>query len=158
MSSEAQAMPGPQRPGERVLDAIVRRVARVCPLCGAAFQPSRPHQVYCCDGHRIEAWKARQAALPLEPEPIRVAVPPHNPALVRRLRPAALHILGLLGDFLPHSRRELAHVGGARYSARVAELRNGGHVILGPSRSPRHRIWDVEPAGADGLEMYRLVR
>ena len=114
--------------------------------------------MFCSDACRAEAWRARQSPLPLELEPIRVAVPPHRPQLVHKLKPATLNVLGLLGDFLPHSRRELAEVGGARYSARIGELRDAGQPILGPAKSPRHGIYETEPAGPGGLEMYRLER
>jgi hypothetical protein len=46
-------------------------------------------------------------------------------------------------------------VGGARYSARVEELRAAGHRIKGPSKSPTHGIYETELM-VDGVEMYRL--
>lgn len=99
---------------------------------------------------------AAQQSLSFEPAILRVAVPPHNPRLAARLKPAALHVLGLLGDGKPHSRHELATVGGNRYAARVGELRDAGHLILGPSKSRKHQIWDTEPMAGD-VECYRLV-
>lgn len=58
----------PQRPGERVLVSGGAARERVCPHCKRPFPPARPHQRYCTDHCRIEAWKTkpRQATLPGE--------------------------------------------------------------------------------------------
>lgn len=137
------------------------------PGCGSAIPPQATRRGeakrYCSDRCRRAHWESlhpRQAVLDFKPEPIRVARPPHNPALVSRLCRAALNVLGLLGDGQPHTRHELAHVGGARYSARVNELREAGHRILGPSKALRLRcappIHETEPLGPAGVERYRL--
>ena len=107
-------------------------------------------------GPPVGILEARQAALDFNPAPLRVHTPPHDPSKVRKLARAALQILGLLGDGQAHSRHELYRVGGARYSARVEELRAAGHRIKGPSKSPRHGIYETEPM-VDGVEMYRLA-
>lgn len=141
-------------------------VATLCRACHGPIPEGRrrgSERVHCSPACRRKAWDDAnrprvQASLAFEPAPIRVAQPPHNPKLVSKLKPAALNVLGLLGDFEPHSRHELARVGGARYSARVGELRDAGQRILGPSKSARHAIFETEPAGPGGLEMYRLVR
>ncbi len=143
---------------------IAEREARCSrPGCDREIPPQQVRRGeakrYCSDRCRRAHWEAlhpRQAALDFRPEPIRVARPPHSPALVRKLKPAALHILGLLGDGAPHTRQELARVGGARYSARVGELRDAGHRILGPAKSPRHEIYEIEPLGPGAVERYRL--
>lgn len=136
----------------------------LCPCgCGRPVPETRKRahfkREYATDACRARVWNRvlRQAALDFSPPVLRVARPPHNPALVRRLCRAALGILGLLGDELPHSRQELAQVGGARYSARVGELRDAGHVILGPAKSPRHGLYETEPLGPGNVERYRLV-
>jgi hypothetical protein len=98
---------------------------------------------------------ARQEFLDFTPEPLRVHTPAHDPGKVRRLARAALQILGLLGDGRRHSYHELVKAGGRRYSARVGELRDAGHRILGPLKCPRHGIYETEPM-VDGVEMYRL--
>ncbi len=92
---------------------------------------------------------------------IRIGVPPHDPRLVRKLKPAALHVLGLLGDGRPHTRVELERIGGNRYCSRVNELRRAWHHILGPRgwTSPVPGIGyvsELEPK-QDDLECYRLV-
>lgn len=103
---------------------------------------------------------AAQQSFTFTPVLIRVAVPPHHPALVHRLKPATLHVLGLLADGQPHTRLELAAVGGNRYCARVKELRAAGHRILGPRGWRNHRNeWEpeIEPLDRDGVEQYRLT-
>jgi hypothetical protein len=91
---------------------------------------------------------------------IRIAVPPHNPKLAARLKPAALHILALLEDGEAHAWHELMAVGGARYSARVGELRAAGYVLLGPMswrRTDGEQELRREPLGPGDVERYRMV-
>lgn len=51
------------------------------------------------------------------------------PDLARRLSKKAA-LLALLSDGQWHQHSECVHVGGTRFSARIAELREEGHVIL----------------------------
>ena len=88
---------------------------------------------------------------------IPLAVPPHDPGKRWALKRAARHILALLQDGCPHSRHELARVGGNRYIARLAEIRaalDGRALVLGP-RAYRG-VRETEPLGPRSLEMYRL--
>ncbi len=152
------ADPSPESPVTGVVGDV--EGTKTC-VCGRAYKPRQKNQAHCSSkcydrAYNLRRPVVRQQPLPFAPEPIRVARPPHNPALVRKLKPATLHVLGLLGDGLPHTRQELARVGGIRYSARVAELREAGHCVLGPTRSPRHGIFETEPLGPDAIERYRL--
>jgi hypothetical protein len=99
-------------------------------------------------------------SLSLDPEPLRVATPPYAPQMAKKLAPAALKLLGLLSDGRIHNRYELFRVAGARYSARIGELRDSGHRIIGPTKWRDKRgnlVCETVPLGVDGLEHYQLV-
>lgn len=110
------------------------------PSCGQGCPPwdgrGSPRR-YCSPGCRSKHWdethpRVRQAALPLEPVLIRVAVPPQNPKRVEKLKPAARNVLALLECGGTYTWRQIVTVGGLRYSARIGELRAAGYPILGP--------------------------
>ena len=158
MSSDVLGQPQPPLSG--VTPPADAQAGNLCEVCGKPR--SARSDFYCSRRCKDRAYNAahpvaRQRTLPLTPEPLRVHTPPHNPALVHKLKPAALNVLGLLSDGQPHSRHELYQVGGTRYSARVEEIRAAGHRVLGPSKSIRWRIYECEPAGPGELEMYRLA-
>lgn len=139
-----------------------------CGECGTPFVPRQSNQTHCSSrcydrwyNRRRPAVRAnpelRQRALDFDPVPLRVARPPHNPALVTKLKPAARNAFELLDLGKPVSRVALHAVAGNRYAARICELRDAGYRILGPCKSPRHAIYETEPLGPNGLEMYRLI-
>jgi hypothetical protein len=161
--------------GRPELAAAIRRGGivepeRVClrPTCGRPVPPQSvrrgEERRYCSDRCRRAHWDElhpRQRVLDFKPGLQPAATPPHNPKLRPKLIRAARAILGLLGDGGRHSRHELEAQGGNRYAARVNELREAGHVILGPREARRLKrqdpILETEPLGKDGLEVYRLV-
>jgi hypothetical protein len=107
------------------------------------------------------AHSPRQSTLSFEPCLIRVAVPPQCPQKVHKLKPAARNVLELLrcgpGPYLWH---QLMAVGGARYGARVGELRAAGYVILGPlgwTRPDGTRETRTVELGPGQAERYRLI-
>jgi len=63
-----------------------------------------------------------------------------------RLRPTAARILGALLK-RPRTNRALLDIGGFRYSARVNELREAGHVIhcTAPGPTPGVRLYTLVP-------------
>lgn len=71
-----------------------------------------------------------------------------------RLKPSALAILGLLQRRGPCAHYELMDVAGFRYSARIYELRQAGHVIMvtAPGPTPGVRVYRLETSaqGAGG--------
>ncbi len=92
---------------------------------------------------------------------ITVVRPPHNPALVSKLKPATLHALALLSPGRAVSRLELQAIAGNRYCSRINELRAAGYRVLGPRRwkDPEGEwVSDLEPLRTDRMEMYRMVR
>ena len=139
------------------------------PSCTRPVTPQRvrrsKEKTYCSDVCARQHWNEKhprlgtQAALRFEPPAVAIipdTVPPHDPKKRPSLHRAALHILGLLGDGMPHSRRELEKVGGNRYAARINAMRQAGHVVLGPRRQLRRGIEEIEPMQG-GIEFYRLV-
>lgn len=40
------------------------RALQTCPHCGERFRPVNGNQIYCCDAHRIAAFKRRKRAHP----------------------------------------------------------------------------------------------
>ena len=136
----------------------------LCDECHVRPRARRPGAKFCSNGCRYaHANKAntvrRQGTLSFQPPAVALiplAVPPHDPGKREALKRAARHILALLQDGCPHSRHELARVGGNRYIARLAEIRaalDGRAVVVGPRAHRGCR--EVEPM-RDGCECYRL--
>lgn len=137
-----------------------------CQLCGEVVperkRPGGSRRRYCSDTHRKAASDLRRgvqrhldftpAAVALRP----IGAPAHNPALGSKLKRSALRVLARLEQG-PANRLELQAVGGNRYAARIAELRDSGMRILGPMKCPRHGIYEREPLGPNGIEVYRLT-
>ena len=100
-------------------------------------------------------------AAPPPPRPPRVHVPAHNPARAPQLSRACAALLELLSDGVAHPWHALLAAGGARYGARISEIRSAGHVVIGPRawlRPDGSREERREPLSPGGDEMYRLVR
>jgi len=76
------------------------------------------------------------------------------PELRPKLARAALAILDRLQQG-PASWRELQAVGGRRFSARILEIRDAGHRVVGPEPSRKHGITETTKPGADG-DLYEL--
>jgi len=116
---------------------------------------------YCSDKCRLVAWAARQKPIDFTPPAVAripLTAPAHDPGKRAALHRAARHVLELLQDGQPHSRHELQTVGGNRYVARIAAIRDalaGRAVVLGPLPQPRRGVFEVEPM-RDGCECYRL--
>jgi hypothetical protein len=148
-----------------------RRGASECGFCGASLpthsNPGSPRK-HCNPEHRRAAWArdhprvAIQKALSFQPPAVALiplAVPPHDQGKREALHRAARHVLDLLQDGQPHSRHELEAVGGNRYAARIKAVRDalaGRGVVLGPLPQPRRGVFETEPLGSGGLELYRL--
>ena len=96
----------------------------------------------------------------LPPRPPVAHVPAHNPRRAPQLSRACAALLELLADGQPHPWHALLAAGGARYGARIGELRSAGHVVLGPlawRRPDGSREDRRQPLSATGDECYRLV-
>jgi len=139
-------------------------------LCAFCEKPIDPRErkrgcvrQYCgkkCRTDAADLRRGHQRRLPFEPTTTvlrRIGVPDHNPDLAKKLKRSARQILARLEQG-PATRLELQDVGGNRYAARIAELRDAGNRILGPMTCPRHSIFEREPLGPGGIEVYRLER
>jgi hypothetical protein len=84
---------------------------------------------------------------------------PTASALAKRLRARETKAAAILA-LLRHGgarRSEVMKVGGDRFSARIGELRAGGHYIVGPEKAPRWGINERTEPYPDGEDMYVLV-
>ena len=67
-----------------------------------------------------------------------------------RYSTARTRILGYLSDLKWHTHRELAHIGGNRYGARLGELRRLGYLIesrdIVDGHGKRYRLQALEPS------------
>lgn len=98
-----------------------------------------------------------QALLGFQPGPLvlrRLECP--DKATAKKLKPAALNILGLLQSVHEAPWTELQRVGGRRFSGRIEELRAAGHRIIGPKPARRKGIHETTDPGPRGEDMYRL--
>jgi hypothetical protein len=80
-----------------------------------------------------------------------------KPAVRKKLGRASLNILGRLQEGAA-SWRELQVVGGRRFSARLHEIRDAGHVIIGPEPLPERGQLETTAPNAAGDDMYELRR
>jgi hypothetical protein len=78
-----------------------------------------------------------------------------KPAIRKKLGRAALNILGRLQEG-PASWRDLQAVGGRRFSARLHEIRDAGHVIIGPEPLPERGQLETTVRNPGGDDMYEL--
>ncbi len=122
-----------------------------------------PRAVYCEPHCRLQAWAARQGPLQaaLSFEPATVPLPTLNPTVPknrkRDLQSKYLAILGRL-QYGPATRAEVKGLGGDRFSARIGEIRDAGHYVVGPAPSPKHGIFETTKPGLDGQDVYELRR
>lgn len=78
-----------------------------------------------------------------------------------RYSTARTRILGYLSDLEWHTHRELAHIGGNRYGARLGELRRLGYLIesrdIEDGHGKRYRLQALEPAARRAKRVKLLI-
>ena len=78
-----------------------------------------------------------------------------------RYSTARTRILGYLSDLEWHSHRELAHIGGNRYGARLGELRRLGYLIasrdIADGHGKRYRLEALEPGARRAKRVKMLL-